>query len=266
MGELTRTNTLDMHIHSVYSDAPGSTLELITETFKRKKMGGCICDHNEIRGSMELFEQGKITTIPSIEIGSLERLEFLLYFAAPEDLEDFYVHHVEPYKRSRYYTKLTRSFVDLIPAAKDYGAAVALPHPYAPSWKNVNFGKSRKIKLFEPKMFSKIDCIEVINGHLTENRNYKAYLLAEMFDKAAIAGSDSHLPQTLGTVYCEFDEHLDYLEILQIFTSGLKLGMTEKFSVRNTAIASRKVIESHVKLFVSRKNQKRWMVKYDAAG
>ena len=258
--------TVDMHVHSEFSDAPNNTTDLITETFKRLNMGVCVCDHNEIRGSIELFTREELFTIPSIEIGSMERLEFLLYFSSPGDLEDYYIRHVEPFKKSRYYAKLDRSFEELIPAAKDYGAAVGLPHPFAPSWKNINFGRKRKVKLFAPDLFSQIDLIEVINGHLPDKRNFKAFLLSEVFDKSPIAGSDSHVPETLGLVYCQFNEALNYIEMLQVLTSGIRVGMNQKFSMRKTANVGRKVIGSHLKLFVSRKNQRRWMVRYEAAG
>lgn len=255
-----------MHVHSIHSDASKNTLEVITETFKRLEMGVCICDHNEIRGSIELFSRGDLFTIPSIEIGSTERLEFLLYFPSPQDLEDFYVRDVEPFKKSRFYAKLNRGFESLVRAAKEYGAAVALPHPFAPSWKNINFGRSRKVKLFAPEIFSKIDLIEVINGHLPDKRNFKAFLLSEVFDKSPVAGSDSHVPETLGSVYCQLSEPLNYREVLQVFTGGIRVGMNQKFSMRTTANVGRNVISSHLKLFVSRKDQKRWMVKYEATG
>jgi predicted metal-dependent phosphoesterase TrpH len=259
-------NVMDMHVHSVFSDAARNTLETITAMANKLEMGACICDHNEIRGSIALFSKGEIATIPSIEIGSAERLEFLLYFREPGDLERFYVKEVEPFKRSRFYAKLERSFEALLLAAKEHHATVALPHPYAPSWKNVNFGKQRRQRLFQPGVLAMIDLVEVINGHLTEKRNFKAFLLSEMFNKSPIAGSDSHDPETIGSVYCQLSEPLDHREMLDVFTSGIKVGMNQKFSMRDTATAGKSVISSHVKLFVSRRDQKRWMVKYETIG
>lgn len=258
--------SMDMHLHSNYSDASENTIDIITDKFKQLEMGACICDHNEIRGSIELFERGEICTIPSIEIGSLERLEFLLYFPTPGDLEDYYIRNVEPYKKSRYFAKLDRSFEELIPAAKEFHAAVGLPHPFAPSWKNINHGRKRKAKLFAQKFFSNIDLVEVINGHLTQKRNKKAFILAEMLEKSPIAGSDSHLLDTLGSVFCQFNQSLSYLEILQILTEGIQVGMNQKFSAKTTAKTGRDMIRTHLKLFISRKDQKRWMVKYEATG
>lgn len=257
---------MDMHVHSSYSDAPGNTIQVISQTAKELQMGVCICDHNEIRGSIELFAKNEICSIPSIEIGSAERLEFLMYFADPADLESFYMRHVEPYKKSRFYAKLDRSFTYLVPAAKEYGAAVALPHPFAPSWKNINFGRSRKVKLFAPDLFSKVELIEVINGHLTTRRNIKAFLLAEVFEKSPTAGSDSHLPETIGSAFSHFNQMLDYMEILQVFTTGIRVGMNQRFSMMETARTGRKMIRSHLRLFISRKDQQRWMVKYEARG
>ncbi len=257
---------MDMHLHSNYSDAAENTIDRISQSFNEWEMGACVCDHNEIRGSIELFERGQICTIPSIEIGSMERLEFLLYFSNPRDLEEYYIRHVEPFKIPRYFARLDRSFEMLIPAAKEYGAAVGLPHPFAPSWKNINYGKKRKAKLFAQKFFANIDMIEIINGHLPQKRNKKAFLLAEMLEKAPIAGSDSHMPDTLGSAYCQFNRLLNYLDVLHVLTQGIQVGMNQKFSMKSTAKTGRDMIKTHLKLFISPKDQKRWMVKYEATG
>ena len=266
MFKLPTASAMDMHLHSVYSDAPKSSIDTIEQALLEKSMGGCVCDHNEIRGSIELFSRGKVCTIPSIEVGSRERLEFLLYFDSPAALEWYYVKHIEPYKRSRFFTKLDRSFVDLVEGGKEFGAAVALPHPFAPSWKNINSNRERKARLFSPSFFPNVDLIEVINGHLPDNRNFKAFLLSEVTGKSPLAGSDAHVPETIGSVFSKFEEPLDYREMLDVLMGGIKVGKSEKFSALRTANTSRSVIGSHIRLFMSRQTQRRWMVKYDAAG
>ena len=97
----------------------------------------------------------------------------------------------------------------LIPAAKELGALVCLPHPFAPSYKNLNFSKKRKAALFDPGFFSMIDMIEVLNGQLADHRNFKAFMLSEVFDKNASAGSDAHRPQDIANIFLRFDRPLD---------------------------------------------------------
>jgi len=252
----------DMHVHSDFSDGRMSVRQ-IEETALSKNIGVCIADHNEIRGSIILLNQNRIPTIPALETGSKERLEFLMYFRDPGNLEQYFIHYVEPYKRKRYFSKLKLSFLDLIPAAKECGALVCLPHPFAPTWKGIDFNKSRKAKLLDPDFLRQIDLVEVINGHLTDSRNFKAFLFSELFDKSVLAGSDAHIPSEIGSVYLQFPEPKSGPDVFEILGSPIKVGKAKPFSPAGFMRTSRKVAISHIKLFTSRKDQKAWMIKYD---
>ncbi|MCB1153020.1 PHP domain-containing protein [bacterium] len=254
---------VDLHMHSDYSDAPKLTLDIIEQRALELGIGVSVTDHNEARGSLKLCERGKILCLPGIEVGSREKLEVLCYFKTPAELEEFYRKHVEPYKRSRYYTKLDRSFTQIIPAAKEHGALVSLPHPFGPSYKNVNFSKKRKAALFDPDVFGKIDMIEVINGHMPDNRNFKAYMLSEIFEKRVSAGSDAHVPEDIGRIYLRFDREEDVAGVFELLQQPIKLGMTDNFSAMNFAKTSRRVIPMHLRLFFSKKHQRQWMMKLD---
>jgi predicted metal-dependent phosphoesterase TrpH len=256
---------VDMHIHSSYSDAPGNTLETIVNKCRENKVGAAICDHNEIRGSVLLTESRQVLSIPAIEVGTSERLEFIAYFRETAALEEFYRKEVEPFKRSRFYAKLDRSFSELIPAAKEHGALVCLPHPFGPSYKNVNFGRKRKAALFNPDLFSNIDLIEVTNGHLPDSRNYRAYMLSELFDKSASAGSDAHRPAEIGNVYLRFDKVLDSKGVFDHLLAPKKVGIAKPYRVIRFAKTARNAAPTHLQLYFSRKHQQRWMSKYGEA-
>lgn len=257
--------SVDMHIHTNYSDAPKCTVDVVEERCLELGMGVAVCDHNEIRGAMKLIEGGRVLCLPAVEVGSKEKLEILAYFDDPAKLEDFYRREVEPYKRARFFTKLDRSFTLIIPAAKDAGALVCLPHPYGPSYKSVNFSKTRKATLFDPHMFRHIDLIEVINGHMADHRNFKAYMLAEVFDKNVSVGSDAHLPKNIGNIYFRFDRPMDRKGVFDLLRFPIKVGVADKYRIRDTARTAAGVIPQHLELFVSRRKQREWIMKYDSA-
>jgi predicted metal-dependent phosphoesterase TrpH len=254
---------MDMHVHTDFSDAKIKVDELAAEA-QRRRMGACVCDHNEIRGSIALCEQRRVVTLPAIEIGSRERVEFLLYFPHPAALERYFVRDVEPYKKSRYFAMLDRSFLDLVPAAKEDGAIVALPHPYAPGWKNLDFNAKRKALLLDPEFLGNVDLIEVINHHIADGRNFKAFMLSEVLDKSVTAGSDAHRIREFGSAYLSFDAEMTAAEIFAVLGDRIKVGADRLFRFAHTMNTSRGVIFNHLKLFFGRKNQARWMLPYEA--
>lgn len=257
-----RVPAMDMHVHTHFSDGEITIEDLIVVATNRR-MGLAVCDHNEIRGSMALWDSGQVVTIPAIEIGSRERFEFLLYFSNPESLEDYFITAIEPYKRSRYYTILDRSFTKLVPEAKEFGAVIALAHPFAPGWKNFNYNVERKTKLLAPEVFQHIDMIEVINSHVADSRNFKAFMLSEIFDKSVSAGSDAHRLLEVGAAYLSFDRDLNAQEIFAVLNSRIKVGSETHYRFSRTVGTSRGVIYNHLKLYFSRKDQQRWMVPYE---
>jgi hypothetical protein len=242
---------------------PAMDMHELVEASQRRRLGVSVCDHNEIRGSIKLWETGRVVTLPALEIGSLERLEFLCYFPAPELLEEYFVRHVEPFKRHRFFAKLTKSFTYLIPAAKEMGALVGLPHPFAPGWKNFNFNARRREKLIAPSFMRQVDLVEVINSHLPDNRNFKAFMLSEIMDKSVIAGSDAHRITEVGAAYLSFGRPMNADEIFRLLRRRIKVGSDERFKFTRTAGTSRGVIASHIKLYLSRKKQNHWMLRYD---
>jgi len=257
-----RVPAMDMHVHTHFSDAK-ITIDELVNAAHRRRLGVSVCDHNEIRGAIKLWETGRVVTLPALEIGSLERFEFLCYFPKPELLEEYFVRYVEPFKRHRYFAKLTKSFTYLIPAAKEMGALIGLPHPFAPGWKNFNFNARRRRKLIEPDFMGQIDLIEVINSHMPDNRNFKAFMLSEVLDKSVIAGSDAHRIAEVGAAYLSFGKALNATDIFRLLRRRIKVASEERFRFTRTAGTGRGVIFNHIKLYLSRKKQNHWMLRYD---
>lgn len=260
--ENLRVPAMDPHMHTDFSDGQMSVRQIM-ESARQRSLGVAICDHNEIRGSIALWQTGQVVTIPAIEIGSAERIEFLLYFPTPAALEEYFIRHIEPYKKSRFYAKLDRSFLQLVPAAKELGAVVALPHPFAPGWKNFNYNRDRKRKLLDPAFLDQIDLIEVINSHMSDGRNFKAFMLSEILDKAVTAGSDAHRVSEIGAAYLSFGQRLNTAEIFALLKSRIKVGADSRFKITRTMGTSRGVIVDHLNLYFRKSHQRQWMVPYE---
>lgn len=191
---------IDFHCHSSYSDGIPSPGE-IAEKCNRDNIVAVITDHNEIRGSINLFEKHNVATIPAIEVGSSEGLELLVYFKDYSELEDFFIRCIEPFRNKRRMVKLSTSIKDILEKLQDYNAFTSLAHPFAL--------KKKSIKRHDPKfisdLLSKIDAIEIYNGELTQNMNKKASELNKKINKKITIGSDSHAITTVGTVSAVMD-------------------------------------------------------------
>jgi len=80
--------SIDLHSHSIFSDGRAN-IHQKEEKCLRENFSVVLTDHNEIRGSIRLIERGRIITLPVLEAGTKEGLEFLIYFNSVEDIEYF---------------------------------------------------------------------------------------------------------------------------------------------------------------------------------
>ncbi len=233
------------------------------EAALRLDVGLCITDHNEIRGSLELYERGRVTTIPAIEVGSSERLDFLIYFRDADDLVDYFRRHVEPYKRKRFYAVIDRSFELLLPAAVEYDAFVSLAHPFAPVWKNVGYDARRYERLRAYWMC--IGAIEVANGEMGAAANRQALDFCQRESMPATGGSDAHLVSRIGSVTTSLPEAarespFDYLPGLPLMVDATRAKLRHRVST------AYQVGASHTRLFLSAQVQSRWLQAPRVAG
>jgi hypothetical protein len=76
---------------------------------------------------------------------------------------------------------------------------------------------------------SKVDAIEVLNGASTPQANKQAHKLAKSMHLPGVAGSDSHKPDELYSVYTEVQASMNVDEILKAIKKGLvTVSQTEK--------------------------------------
>jgi predicted metal-dependent phosphoesterase TrpH len=191
---------IDLHSHSRYSDGT-STLEDIEAACERRRIGVSLTDHNEIRGSIRLNDRGHILSIPGIEVGTREGLEFLVYFGDPARLEDFFMRCVEPNLLSRFMVRSKARSLAVIDEARDAGGYVSLAHPFAPGRKSIDFHRRKgpRQEAFITRVLEQVDAIELFNGGIMRRSNQLADEFNVGMDKPVTAGSDSHHVSTLGS-------------------------------------------------------------------
>jgi predicted metal-dependent phosphoesterase TrpH len=87
----------------------------------------------------------------------------------------------------------------------------------------------REWGLGEAARTSNVDAIEVLNGGSTYSANKLAHDLAMQLKLPGVAGSDSHKPSELFSVYTEVQAGMDVDEILKAVRNGLvRVSLAEK--------------------------------------
>ena len=191
---------IDLHTHSKYSDGLAG-IEKLESMCLQRGIGMALTDHNEIRGSIRLVENGRIPTLPAVEVGTREGLEFLIYFERPEQLERFFVDDVEPYLWRRFMVRSSIPTLKCLMAAKEKGGYVSLAHPFAYGRKSLCRCKSpigSRDHMLE-KTLNLIDAYEIYNGGIDDRSNRRVETLAGQIDKRITVGSDAHWVSRVGT-------------------------------------------------------------------
>ncbi len=198
---------VDLHYHSTFSDGRANIID-IEEKCLSKEMSLILTDHNEIRGSIRLFERGRIPTLPALEAGTREGLEFLIYFQKVSDIESFYKRAIEPYRKKRFMVQINVPAEKMLTIAKEYDCFVSLAHPFGFRKKSIYFHRANE-KLLQ-LVYDKIDAIETFNGNISDQDNFKALEYHQRSEGlAATVGSDGHNLDSLGQVTADFNLDLD---------------------------------------------------------
>lgn len=154
---------IDFHIHTYYSYDSFMKPEKILQVAKKRGLDGIIiCDHNTIKGGIEVKKinrDNNFIVIVGAEIAT----------NAGDVTGIFLTKEIE----SRY-------FDDVIKEIRAQNGKVILNHPY----------KGHDLSKID---LSKIDFIEGYNSRLNNEDNQKAIVLAKKYNIPIIAGSDAHL-------------------------------------------------------------------------
>jgi len=229
---------VDLHSHSIFSDGRANIFQ-IEEKCLKDNFSIVLTDHNEIRGSIKLFERNRIVTLPALEAGTKEGLEFLIYFKSVVDIESFYKKIIEPYKRERFMVQIGIPAEALIKTAREYECFISLAHPYGFRKKSLKYHLSNKNLIFF--ILNNIDAVETYNGNLSEYNNIRSKLLFDSVSALnSTVGSDGHDLDSLGQVTADFELSNEDFNTFGLF-QALKTGdysenTANKISKINTAL------------------------------
>ncbi|MFH0870764.1 MAG: PHP domain-containing protein [archaeon] len=200
---------LDMHVHTKYSHDSKTSISLLMRKAHLLGIGFSAIDHQRAEGSLEVYKQKDILTIPGIEVASREGKEVLIYFYSAKDLAEYYEKFIKstglkgrrpknPLSRSIKLVKSNLGMADIVEKADRYACLKSVPHPYA-------YGnKSGYLFFSKKKMRStmhRIEAVEVMNSAVRPYMNRNAKDWAIRHNKAFTGGSDAHRLEEFGNVF-----------------------------------------------------------------
>lgn len=187
---------IDLHVHTCYSNDGKTTLkEVIAYSQKRGLDGIAITDHDTIRGALQIIRKTEgLLIIPGIEVSTKKGHILGLNVTTPIASE------LEPEETVR--------------QIHDAGGIAVAAHPSAIYKEGLSLGISTNI--------SGIDAIEVVNS-----ASFPFFLLTYLNRRIATslslpqtAGSDSHIPETIGLAYTLIEANPNLEEIIQSIKKG----------------------------------------------
>jgi predicted metal-dependent phosphoesterase TrpH/glycosyltransferase involved in cell wall biosynthesis len=186
---------VDLHMHTDHSHDCATPVERLLETAKERGLGAiAVTDHNEISGAHAARDQADgIKVIVAEEVKTADQGEVIGLF-----IEE----------------KIPRglTLAETIAEIRRQGGLVYVPHP---------FDRMHSVPDYEHllRVVEDIDAIEVFNPRVAmKSFNEEAARFAAKYRIVAGAGSDSHVPQGLGSVKIamrDFDGPEEFLESLR---------------------------------------------------
>ena len=186
---------VDLHMHTNHSHDCATPVDKLLETAKERGLGAiAVTDHNEVSGALEARERANgIKVIVAEEVKTADQGEVIGLF-----IEE----------------KIPRGLTlqETIAAIRAQGGLVYVPHP---------FDRMHSVPDYEHLLdvVEEIDAIEVFNPRVAFSAfNEEAERFAAKYRIVAGAGSDSHVPQGLGSVKIamrDFDGPEEFLESLR---------------------------------------------------
>jgi hypothetical protein len=185
----------DLHIHTTFSDDSETSPKALVEQLVAHPSikVAAVTDHDSVKGINTIRQLASpypdILIVPGVEISTPNGDIVIL---GTEELPP------KPW-----------TVENVVDFAKDNNYVSVAVHPF------------REWGLGELARTSKVDAIEVLNGASLPSANKQAHDLAKTMGLPGVAGSDSHKPSELYSVYTEVQASLDVDEILKAIKKGL---------------------------------------------
>jgi predicted metal-dependent phosphoesterase TrpH len=164
---------VDFHVHSNCSSDSVITPEDIVEYATKRSLDAiAITDHNQVDCALDIAKNIELLVIPSIEVSTLGG-------------------HVVGLNVKKKIPK-NLSVQETVNLIHDQGGLAVACHPFA--WFKGSLGIN---------VYDKFDAIETINASAFPFKRCtkKAFNLAQKLNLAQIAGTDAHVPQSIGLAY-----------------------------------------------------------------
>jgi predicted metal-dependent phosphoesterase TrpH len=196
----------DLHIHTSFSDDSETTPKDLVEQLVAHPFikVAAVTDHDTIQGISTVREYAApypdILIIPGVEV-SLPQGDIVILGTEELPPKPWTIEGVVDFARSNNYVSVAA-------------------HPF------------REWGLGDLTSTSGVDAIEVLNGASTAEANKQAHELARVLGLPGVAGSDSHKPSELYSVYSEVDASLDVAEILKAIKKGAVTVWQSQKSIR----------------------------------
>lgn len=187
----------DLHMHTDHSHDCATPVEVLLAAARDQGLGAiAVTDHNEISGALDAAQKGAgygVKVIVGEEVKTADQGEVIGLFL---------------------HEKIPRgmTLAETVAAIKAQGGLVYVPHP---------FDRMHSVPDYEHLLtvLEHIDAIEIYNPRVAIGSfNEEAGRFAAKYRIVAGAGSDSHVPQGLGTVRVrmrDFDGPQEFLEALR---------------------------------------------------
>jgi predicted metal-dependent phosphoesterase TrpH/glycosyltransferase involved in cell wall biosynthesis len=188
---------VDLHMHTDHSPDCATPVEVLLATARERGLGAiAVTDHNEISGALAARDQAAAAGVKVIvgeevkTAGQGEVIGLFLEHKIPRDM----------------------TLAETVAEIKRQGGIVYVPHP---------FDRLHAVPDYEHLLpiLEDVDAIEVFNPRVAiDTFNEEAVRFAAKYNIAAGAGSDSHVPQGLGSVRLrmhDFDGPQEFLQSLR---------------------------------------------------
>lgn len=202
---------IDLHVHTCYShDGFSTPKEVVLYSKKRGLNGVAVTDHNTLDGALQLRKHG-LLTIPGIEVSTIHGhvLALNVTVSIPSNL----------------------SISETIQRIHEADGIAVAAHPSG-------LGKTRLSRRMIQS--SNFDAVEVINSSsLFSFSTFVNQKWAAQLSLPGTAGSDSHIPQTIGLAYTEIYADPDVDGIIKAIKSGatIPVGKPTPFRMRLRKLA-----------------------------